>query len=110
MIRDYFVQQSPDVKPPTLLASGEDEDFKKAGVMSRLFRFSVAKKDGEDGGDLIANVIWHDGKLYVASVWSRRSPSGDPNTFFSRLPGLTAFDLVQASLLKAVSSRQEEAK
>lgn len=105
LIRDYFVQQSPDVKPPTLLASGEDEDFKKAGVTSRLFRFSVAKKDGDDGGDLIANIIWHDGKLYVASVWSNLSPSGDPNTFFSRLPGLTAFDLVQASLLKAVTNR-----
>uniref|UniRef100_A0A9E7ZS53 Tle cognate immunity protein 4 C-terminal domain-containing protein n=1 Tax=Bosea sp. NBC_00436 TaxID=2969620 RepID=A0A9E7ZS53_9HYPH len=110
LIRDYFVQQSPDVKPPTLLASSEDKDFKKAGVTSRLFRFSVTKKDGEDGGDLIANVIWHDQKLYVASIWSRLSPSGDPDTFFSRLPGLTAFDLVQASLLQAVTSRQEGSK
>ncbi|MEJ5018906.1 hypothetical protein WH297_04035 [Ochrobactrum vermis] len=106
LIRDYFVQQSPDVKPPTLLASSEDEDFKKAGVASRQFRFSVTKKDGEDSGDLIANVIWHDQKLYVTSIWSRVSPSGDPNTFFSRLPGLTAFDLVQASLLQAVTNRR----
>ncbi|WP_094542321.1 hypothetical protein [Brucella grignonensis] len=110
LIRDYFVQQSPDVKLPTLLASSEDADFRKVGVVSRQFRFSVAKKDGEASGDLIANVIWHDQKLYVVSIWSRLSPSGDPNTFFSRLPGLTTFDLVQASLRKAVTSQQEDAK
>ncbi|MGH6862490.1 MAG: hypothetical protein ACRECY_19780 [Phyllobacterium sp.] len=110
LIRDYFVQQSPDVKPPTLLASSEDEDFRKAGIESRQFRFSVAKKDGEDGGDLIANVIWHNQKLYVTSIWSRVSPSDDPGIFFSRLPGLTAFDLVQAKLLQALTDRQEEAK
>src|SRR5690606_38098980 len=104
----YFMQQSPDVKAPTLLESSEDEDFKSARIASRLFRFSVAKKDGDDAGDIIANFIWHDEKLYVTSIWSRVSPSGDPNTFFSRLPGLTAFDQLRAVLLQSFTGQQDE--
>ena len=102
LIRDYLVQQLPNAKPPVMLASGEEPVFTKAGVAGRNFRFSVKSKSEEDMGDILATLIWHDGRLYVFSLWSAWNTTGDSNNFYSRLPGLTAYDLISVALTRTI--------
>lgn len=102
LIRDYFVQQLPNAKPPVMLTSGEEPEFTKAGVPARSFRFSVTSTSDEDIGDILATLVWHDGHLYTFSLWSAWPPTGDNNIFYSRLPGLTAYDLISAALTRTI--------
>jgi hypothetical protein len=106
LIGDYFVQQSPDAARPVLLQVSEDPDMRESGVASRSFRFSTKNRAGEDVGEVLATLFWHDGRLYVLSLWSRWSPTADRNTFFSRLPGLTAYDLISAKLVKTMTENR----
>lgn len=106
LIRDYFVLQSPDAKTAVPVSSGDDPVFTNLGVAARNFRFSVENKSGEDAGDILATLIWHEGRLYVVSVWSIWAPTGDRNIFFSRLPGLTAYDLITATLSEAIAGQR----
>ncbi|NGN45302.1 hypothetical protein G6N74_30075 [Mesorhizobium sp. CGMCC 1.15528] len=103
LIGDYFIQQWPDAERPVLLQGSEDPDMLESGVVSRSFRFSAKNKAGEDIGEILATLIWHDGRLYVLSLWSRWAPAADRNTFFSRLPGLTAYDLISAKLVRTMT-------
>ena len=105
LISDYFIQQSPDAERPVLLLSGLRAYPDSRGVASHSFRFSTKNKAGEDIGEILATLFWHDGRLYVLSLWSRWSPAADPNTFFSRLPGLTAYDLISAKLLRMMTEK-----
>lgn len=98
LIGNYFVRQSPDAAHPELLSVGEDPELREAGIVSRSFRFSAKNKAGEDIGEILATAFWHDKRLYVLSLWSHWTPAADRNIFFSRLPGLTAFDLISAKL------------
>ncbi|UXN75996.1 hypothetical protein N8D56_25030 (plasmid) [Devosia sp. A8/3-2] len=102
LIRDYFVQQLPNAKPPVMLTSGEESEFTNAGVAARSFRFSVTSTSEEDMGDILATLIWHDGRLYAFSLWSAWAPTGDSSIFYSRLPGLTAYDLISVALAREI--------
>lgn len=106
LIREYFVLQSPHVKPPVLISSEDNPAFNSTDVAARNFRFSAENKSGEDAGDILATLIWHEGRLYVVSVWSIWAPTGDRNIFFSRLPGLTAYDLITAKLSEAITGQR----
>ncbi|MEO9336349.1 hypothetical protein ABFT80_02765 [Mesorhizobium sp. SB112] len=106
LIRDYFVLQSLDAKPAVPVSSGDDPAFTNLGVAARNFRFSVEDKSSEDAGDILATLIWHEGRLYVVSVWSIWAPTGDRNIFFSRLPGLTAYDLITATLSESIAGQR----
>lgn len=98
LIADYFAQQSKDAQAPELLVAAEDPLFKSVGIAARSFRFSLKDKAGKDAGDILATLFWHRGRLYVVSLWSPWSPSADSNVFYSRLPGLTAYDMVLTRL------------
>ncbi|ASV88009.1 hypothetical protein CES85_3385 (plasmid) [Ochrobactrum quorumnocens] len=99
IVKDYFVKQTPDARAPVLLASGEDSTLAEQGIASRTFRFSVENKQGSDAGDIEATVVWHNGRLSVLTLWSAWTSAADRNTFFSRLPGLTVYDIVRQEVL-----------
>lgn len=101
IVKDYFVKQTPDVRVPVLLASGEDSTLAEQGIASRTFRFSVENKQGSDAGDIEATVVWHNGRLSVLTLWSAWTSAANRNTFFSRLPGLTVYDFVRQDVLLA---------
>ncbi|WP_147251693.1 hypothetical protein [Brucella anthropi] len=101
IVKDYFVKQTPDVRVPVLLASGEDSTLAEQGIASRTFRFSVENKQGSDAGDIEATVVWHNGRLSVLTLWSAWTSAANRNTFFSRLPGLTVYDFVRQEVLLA---------
>lgn len=44
IVRDYFVRQTPDARPPALISSEEDSLLAKQGIPARTFRFSVTDK------------------------------------------------------------------
>ncbi|MCJ2877436.1 hypothetical protein JUM41_24610 [Rhizobium pusense] len=99
IVKDYFAKQTPDARAPVLLASGEDRTLAEQGIASRTFRFSVENKQGSDAGDIEASVVWHNGRLSVLKLWSAWTSAADRNTFFSRLPGLTVYDIVRQEVL-----------
>lgn len=99
IVKDYFVKQTPDARAPVLLASGEDSTLAEQGIASRTFRFSVENKQGSDAGDIQATVVWHNGRLSVLTLWSAWPSAANRNTFFSRLPGLTVYDIVRQEVL-----------
>jgi hypothetical protein len=99
IVKDYFVKQTPDARAPVLLASGEDSTLAEQGIASRTFRFSVENKQGSDAGDIEATVVWHNGRLSVLTLWSAWPSAANRNTFFSRLPGLTVYDIVRQEAL-----------
>lgn len=98
LIRDYFAKQS-DARPPEPGQAWDEFDFKDAGFLQQGYRFSVTSKNGKEGGDIEAFVVWHEGRLYVASLWSPVAKSDERNVFFTRLPGLTAHAFVKRALL-----------
>jgi hypothetical protein len=69
IIRDYFVKQTPDADAPVLL------------------------------GVIDATAVWKDGQLTVISEWSIWAETARRNEFFSRLPGVTTYDLVRSAVL-----------
>ncbi|MBP2509136.1 hypothetical protein J2855_002782 [Agrobacterium tumefaciens] len=99
IVKDYFVKQTPDVRAPVLLASGEDSTLAEQGIASRTFRFSAENKQGSDAGDIEATVVWHNGRLSVLTLWSAWTSADNRNTFFSRLLGLTVYDIVRQEVL-----------
>ncbi|MBK0023977.1 hypothetical protein IAE29_23350 [Ochrobactrum sp. S46] len=99
IVKNYFVKQTPDARAPVLLASGEDSTLAEQGIASRTFRFSVENKQGSNAGDIEATVVWHNGRLSVLTLWSPWTSAADRNTFFSRLPGITVYDIVRQEVL-----------
>jgi hypothetical protein len=99
IVKDYFVKQTPDGRAPVLLASGEDSALAEQGIASRTFRFSVENREGKDAGDIEATVVWHNGRLSVLTLWSAWTSAANRNAFFSRLPGLTVYDIVRQEVL-----------
>jgi hypothetical protein len=99
IVKDYFVKQTPDGRAPVLLASGEDSALAEQGIASRTFRFSVENREGKDAGDIEATVVWHNGRLSVLTLWSAWTSEANRNAFFSRLPGLTVYDIVRQEVL-----------
>ncbi|WP_433762909.1 hypothetical protein [Brucella anthropi] len=69
------------------------------GIASRTFRFSVEDRLGSDAGDIEATVVWHNGQLSVLTLWSAWATADNRNTFFSRLPGLTVYEIVRQEVL-----------
>ena len=98
LIRDYFAKQS-DARPPEPRQAWDEFDFKNAGILQQGYRFAVTGKDGKDAGDIEAFLAWHEGRLYVATLWSPVAKSDERNAFFTRLPGLTAYAFVKGTLL-----------
>lgn len=99
IVKDYFVKQTPDARPPVLISSGEDTTLAQLGIAAHTFRFSVEDKKGSDAGDIETTVIWHEGRLSVLTLWSAWTSAPDRNSFFSRLPGLTVYDIVRRAAL-----------
>lgn len=99
IVKDYFVRQTPDTHPPVLVSSEEDAILAEQGIPARTFRFSVENKNGQDSGEIEATVIWRNGRLHVLTLWSAWSSVADKNTFFSRLPGLTVYDIVRQAMV-----------
>lgn len=99
IVKDYFVKQTPDARAPVLLSSEEDSALAAQGIAARTFRFSVADKKGRDAGDIEATAAWQNGRLSVLTVWSAWTSAADRNTFFSRLPGLSVYDIVRQAAL-----------
>jgi hypothetical protein len=95
IVKDYFVKQTPDTQPPVLIASEEDTALAEQGIDARTFRFSAANKLSTGTSDIEATVAWRDGRLSVLTLWSPWTSAADRNTFFSRLPGLTVYDIVR---------------
>ncbi len=99
IVRDYFVRQTPDARPPALISSEEDSLLAKQGIPARFFRFSVTDKKGQDSGDIDATVIWRNGRLHVLTLWSAWPSAADNSNFFSRLPALTVYDIVRQAMV-----------
>ncbi|RJG40635.1 hypothetical protein [Mesorhizobium sp. DCY119] len=99
IVKDYFVKQTPGAQAPVLLSSGEDSTLTEQGIAARTFRFSVENREGKDAGDIEATVVWHNGRLSVLTLWSAWTSAANRNTFFSRLPGLTVYDIVRQEVL-----------
>lgn len=100
LVKDYFVKQTSDARSPVLLSSEEDNALADQGFAARTFRFSVEDKKGRDAGDIEALVAWKHGQLYVLTLWSAWTASADRNTFFSRLPGLSVYDILRQAVLE----------
>lgn len=99
IIRDYFVKQTPDADAPVLLVANENSVLSENGLANREFRFSVKNRRGEDVGVIDATAVWNDGRLTVISQWSTWARTARRNAFFSRLPGVTTYDLVRSAVL-----------
>ncbi len=99
IVKDYFVKQTPDAQPPVLISSEEDAALAEQGIDARNFRFAVEDKQGKDAGDIEATVVWRQGRLSVLTLWSAWRLSADRDSFFSRLPGLTVYDIVRNAML-----------
>lgn len=100
LVKDYFVKQTSDAQPPVLVSSEEDSALADQGFAARTFRFSVEDKKGRDAGDIEALVAWKHGQLSVLTLWSAWTASADRNTFFSRLPGLSVYDILRQAVVK----------
>ncbi|CAB3899666.1 hypothetical protein LMG26686_04422 [Achromobacter mucicolens] len=100
LVKNYFVKQTSDARSPVLLSSEEDNALADQGFAARTFRFSVEDKKGRDAGDIEALVAWKHGQLSVLTLWSAWTASADRNTFFSRLPGLSVYDILRQAVLK----------
>lgn len=99
LVKDYFVKQTSDAQPPVLVSSEEDSALADQGFAARTFRFSVEDKKGRDAGDIEALVAWNHGQLSVLTLWSAWTASADRNTFFSRLPGLSVYDILRQAVV-----------
>ncbi|MGV2105365.1 hypothetical protein ACQZ4X_04765 [Agrobacterium vitis] len=99
IIRNYFVKQTSDVDAPVLIGTNENSTLSEQGLTNREFRFSVKTLKGKDIGVIDATAVWKDNQLAVISEWSTWGQTVDRNTFFSRLPGMTAYDLVRSAVL-----------
>ncbi|MCF1448563.1 hypothetical protein FS815_17235 [Agrobacterium vitis] len=82
-----------------LLGTNENSTLSEQGLTNREFHFSVKTLKGEDIGVIDATAVWKDNQLTVISEWSTWGRSVDRNKFFSRLPGMTAYDLVRSAVL-----------
>ncbi|KQO75125.1 hypothetical protein [Rhizobium sp. Leaf262] len=100
IIRDYFVKQTPDADSPILLGGNENSALSENGVANREFRFSVKNRKNEDVGVIDATAVWTDGRLTVISHWSIWAEASRRNEFFSRLPGVTTYNLVRTAVLE----------
>lgn len=100
LVKDYFVKQTSDARSPVMLSSDEDSALAAQGFAARTFRFSVEDQKGRDAGDIEALVAWKHGQLSVLTLWSAWTASADRNTFFSRLPGLSVYDILRQAVLK----------
>lgn len=99
IIRNYFVKQAPDVETPVLLDVSQNAAMSEKKLDNREFRFSAKNKKGEDIGVIDATAVWKDGQLIVVSQWSTWAETASRNDFFTRLPGMTAYDLVRSAVL-----------
>ncbi|MFK3781406.1 hypothetical protein [Agrobacterium sp. NPDC089420] len=99
IVKDYFVKQTPDARTPVLLSSEEDSALAEQGIAARTFRFSVKNREGKDAGDIEATVVWHNGRLSVLTLWSTWTSAANRNTFFSRLPDLTVYDIARQDVM-----------
>ncbi|MGE8452274.1 MAG: hypothetical protein ACN6OP_16955 [Pseudomonadales bacterium] len=99
IVKDYFVKQTADARTPVLLSSEEDSSLRDQGIAARTFRFSVEDKKGRDAGAIDALVAWKNGQLSVLTLWSAWQPSADRSSFFSRLPGLSVYDILRQAVL-----------
>ncbi|MUZ75986.1 hypothetical protein GOZ90_25365 [Agrobacterium vitis] len=99
IIRNYFVKQTSDVDAPVLLGTNENSTLSEQGLTNREFRFSVKTLKGEDIGVIDATAVWKDNQLAVIAEWSTWGQTARRNEFFSRLPGMTAYDLVRSAVL-----------
>ncbi|MCF1464613.1 hypothetical protein FS827_25360 [Agrobacterium vitis] len=99
IIRNYFVKQTSGADAPVLLGTNENSALSEQGLTNREFRFSVKTLKGEDIGVIDATAVWKDSQLAVISEWSTWTQTARRNEFFSRLPGMTAYDLVRSAVL-----------
>lgn len=97
---DYLRAQTSDLRTGAAVIHGVDPALQQRGIASQQFRFPVTARDGNSGGDLIGVLAWHDNTVYALSLWSRVGPSTQRNAFFTRLPGLTAYDMLHAALAR----------
>jgi len=105
-VRQYFMLQTPDTRPPELRASEDEADLAQQGVKARVLHFDVTRKSGEDAGEIEATVTWQNGNLVVLSLWStwrapveNKASAEGRNLFFSRLPGLTTYDVLREAVM-----------
>ncbi len=99
IIKNYFVKQTPDAAAPVILRTNENPALSEAELANCEFRFAVKNLKGEDIGVIDATVVWKDNQLAVISEWSTWVETARRNDFFSRLPGMTAYDLVRSAVL-----------
>lgn len=108
MVQQYFLKQTPDTRPPVLRTSEDDADLSQQGIKARALRFDVTNKKGEDAGEIEATVGWQNGNLVVVTLWSawrapieNKASAEGRNLFFSRLAGLTTYDVLRFAVLGA---------
>lgn len=96
----YLMGQTPDLRAYAPAMHAVDPVLQQHGIPSQHFRFPVTNRDGERAGDMFGLLAWHDHTVYALSLWSRIGASTQRNEFFSRLPGLTAYDMLHGALTR----------
>ncbi|THF48662.1 hypothetical protein [Allorhizobium terrae] len=98
LVREYFDKQSPTKTELKLIGTRDNAQLLDAGVKNKSFLFSATDENGDSDGDIEATFIWHSGRLWILTLWSAWPETADRNLFFSRLPGLTAYDMVKSQI------------
>lgn len=99
IVKDYFSKQTKEAREPVLQSNEVESELADQGIAARILRFSVDDKKGRDAGDIEALVVWNKGQLSVLTLWSAWKSSTNRNLFFSRLPGLTVYDILRQAVL-----------
>lgn len=96
----YLMGQTPDLRAYAPAMHAADPVLQQHGIASQHFRFPVTNREGERAGDLIGLLAWHEQTVYALSLWSSIGASTQRHEFFSRLPGLSAYDMLHAALTR----------
>lgn len=94
-VTQYF--QNVNDAPLTLEVVGNTVDDALPQLAARVVRITVA-----EAGDILASMIWHDGRLYILGLWQNFDPPTDKVQFFTRLPALSSFVMMKDSLVRAL--------
>lgn len=95
VVTEYF--QALSDEPTTFDVTENVADDDLPDLMAQRLRINVGEV-----GDIEANVIWHDGRVYVIGLWQNFAPATDRTRFFSRLPGQSSFLMLKNSLVRSL--------
>lgn len=107
-VADIFARtQSDRLRSPTLQSQGPAPALDAAGIKARTYLFTIerADSDSETGGGLEVTMVAHRGRFFALVLWTSKPASLERAVFFSRLRGLTAYDMVGEALVRALSEK-----